>query len=220
MSKKEAIVDTCFFNKLSNNGKNIEAFKKVLVDLEYKPVVHPYIAEKELDVFPQFNKLIEEGFIRKAEYSEFIEDEDDAELYEQYFPELYEEMREYLEIKGSKKRIEKLAIPKGQTIYTYRRAGMSLGDVHMILMASFMRLPIILSEDGDIEFLRSVAKRKISSNSYNLDIYNVVDLIMMIAQKEDTTFSKKELEKVVLEVKEGARLSEVKQAWNETHSNA
>ena len=220
MSKKEAIVDTCFFNKLSNNGKNIEAFKKVLVDLEYKPVVHPYIAEKELDVFPQFNKLIEEGFIRKAEYSEFIEDEDDAELYEQYFPELYEEMREYLEIKGSKKRIEKLAIPKGQTIYTYRRAGMSLGDVHMILMAFFMRLPIILSEDGDIEFLRFVAERKLSSNSYNLDIYNVMDLIMMIAQKEDTTFSKKELEKVVLEVKERARLSEVKQAWNETHSNA
>lgn len=220
MSKKEAIVDTCFFNKLSNNGKNIEAFKKVLVDLDYKPVVHPYIAEKELDVFPHFNKLVEEGFIRKAEYSEFIEDEDDAELYEQYFPELYEEMREYLEIKGAKKRMEKLAIPKGETIYTYRRAGMSLGDVHMILMAFFMRLPIILSEDGDIEFLRFFAKRKISSNSYNLDIYNVMDLIMMIAQKEDTTFSKKELEKVVLEVKERARLSEVKQAWNETHSNA
>lgn len=220
MSKKEAIVDTCFFNKLSNDGKNIEAFKKVLVDLDYKPVVHPYIAEKELDVFPHFNKLVEEGFIRKAEYSEFIEDEDDAELYEQYFPELYEEMREYLEIKGSKKQIEKLVIPKGQTIYTYRRAGMSFGDVHMILMAFFMRLPIILSEDGDIEFLRSVAKRKISSDSYNLDIYNVMDLIMMIAKKEDTTFSKKELEKVVLEVKERARLSEVKQVWNETHSNA
>ncbi len=220
MSKKEAIVDTCFFNKLSNDGKNIEAFKKVLVDLDYKPVVHPYIAEKELDVFPHFNKLVEEGFIRKAEYSEFIEDKDDAELYEQYFPELYEEMRAYLEIKGSKKQIEKLAIPNGQTIYTYRRAGMSLGDVHMILMAFFMRLPIILSEDGDIEFLRSVAKRKISGDSYNLDIYNVIDLIMMIAQKEDTTFSKKELEKVVLEVRERARLSEVKQAWNETHSNA
>lgn len=220
MSKKEAIVDTCFFNKLSNDGKNIEAFKKVLVDLDYKPVVHPYIAEKELDVFPHFNKLVEEGFIRKAEYSEFIEDKDDAELYEQYFPELYEEMRAYLEIKGAKKQIEKLAIPNGQTIYTYRRAGMSLGDVHMILMAFFMRLPIILSEDGDIEFLRSVAKRKISGDSYNLDIYNVIDLIMMIAQKEDTTFSKKELEKVVLEVRERARLSEVKQAWNETHSNA
>lgn len=219
MNKKEAIVDTCFFNKLSNDGKSIEIFKKVLVDLDYKPVVHPYIAEKELDVFPYFNKLVEEGFIRKAEYSEFIEDEDDAELYEQYFYELYEEMREYLEIKGSKKKIEKLVIPKGQTIYTYRRASMSLGDVHMILMAFFMRLPIIFSEDGDIEFLRSVAKRKISSDSYNLDIYNVMDLIMMIAQKDNTTFSKKELEKVVLEVKERSRLSEVKREWNRTHSN-
>lgn len=205
---------------MSDNGKNIETFKKVLVDLEYKPVVHLYIAEKELDVFPYFTKLLEEGFIRKAEYSEFIEDEDDAELYEQYFSQLYEEMRKYLEIKGSNKQIEKLAIPKGQTIYTYRRAAMSLGDVYMILMAFFMRLPIILSEDGDIEFLRSVAKRKISSDSYNLDIYNVIALITMIAQKEDTTFTKKELEKVMLGVKESARLSEVKQDWRESHSNA
>ena len=220
MSKKEAIVDTCFFNKLSNDGKNIEAFKKVLVDLDFKPVVHPYIAEKELDVFPHFNKLVEEGFIRKAEYNEFIEDEDDAELYEQYFPELYEEMREYLEIKGSKKQIEKLAIPKGQTIYTYRKASMSLGDVHMILMAFFIRLPIILSEDGDIEFLRSVAKRKISSDSYNLDIYNVMDLIKMIAQKEDTTFSKKELKNVVLNVKERPKLAEVNEIWDKSHSNS
>lgn len=217
MSKKEAIVDTCFFNKLSNDGKNIDAFKKVLEDLEFKPVVHPYIAEKELDVFPYFNKLVEEGFIRKAEYSEFIEDEDDAELYEQYFPELYEEMRKYLEIKGGKKQIEKLMIPKGQTIYTYRRAGMSLGDIHIILMAFFMRLPVILSEDGDIEFLRSVTKRKMSGDSYKLDIYNVMDLIMMIAQKEDTTFSKKELKKVVLNVKERAKLSEVNEVWDKNH---
>ena len=170
-------------------------------------------------MFPHFNKLVEEGFIRKVEYNEFIEDEYDRELYEQYFGELYEEMREYFEIEQSKKQIEKLNIPNGQTIYTYRRAGMSLGDVHIILMAFFMKLPIILSEDGDIEFLRSVAVRKISGDSYKLDIYNVMDLIMMIAEKEDTIFSKKELEKVVLEVKERKMLSEVKQAWNKTHSN-
>ena len=42
---------------------------------------------------------------------------------------------------------------------------------------------------------------------------------MMIAQKDNTTFSKKELEKVVLEVKERSRLSEVKREWNRTHSN-
>lgn len=219
MSKKEAIVDTCFFNKLSNKGKNIETFKKVLMDLDYKPVVHPYIAEKELDVFTEFNKLVDEGYIRIAEYSEFIEDETDEALYEQYFQDLYDEMREYHEIKGSKKQLQKLKIPKGQTIYTYRQAGISLGDVHIVLMAFFMRLPIILSEDEDIEVLRSIAKRKLSGDSYNLDIFNVMDLILMIAQKEDTIFSKKELEKIVLEIGEKARKSEVKQIWNKSHSN-
>lgn len=89
----------------------------------------------------------------------------------------------------------------------------------MILMAFFMKLSIILSEDGDIEFLRSVAKRKISNDSYSLDIYNIMDLVMMIAQKEETMFSKKELEKVVLEIKERARLSDVKQTWSKPHLN-
>lgn len=217
MNKKEAIVDTCFFNKLSNEGKNIEAFKKVLSDLEFKPVVHPYISENELSMFPYFNKLVHDGFIRIAEYNEFIVDEDDRELYEQYFFDLYDEMKKYLEIKGGKKQLEELVMPKGQTIFTYRKAGNSLGDVHIILMAFFMRLPIILTEDGDIDSLRSITKRKMASDSYNLDIYNVMDLILMIARKEDTMFSKKEFEKVVLEVKERSRLSEVKQVWNSNH---
>jgi len=218
VSKKEALVDTCFFNKLSNDGKNIEAFKKVLMDLDYTPVVHPYIYANELDVFSSFGKLKEEGFIRVVEYSEFLEDEDDKEVYERDFVDIHDQMREYLEMTDGKKQIEKLNIPKGQTVFTYRRAGMSLGDVHMVLMAFYMKLPIILSEDGDIECLRSITKRKMSSDSYELSIYNVMDLILEIAGKEDTIFSKKELEKLVLNVKERTRLSEVKQTWNYSHS--
>lgn len=103
---------------MSDNGENIESFKKVLVDLDYKPVVHLYIAEKELDVFPYFTKLLEEGFIRKAEYSEFIEDEDDAELYEQHFSQLYEEMRKYLEIKDQTSKSKNLQYQRGKR-YTH-----------------------------------------------------------------------------------------------------
>lgn len=218
MSKKEAIVDTCFFNKLSCDGKDIETFKRVLIDLEFVPVVHPYIAEKELDVFSGFDKLVEEGFVRVVSYDEFIEDQDDKDLYIRYFHDLYEEMRTYLEITDSKKQIDILHLPEGQTIFTYRKAGMSFGDIHIILMATIMRLPIILSEDSDIKFLRSVAKRKIVGDIYSLDIYNVIDLITMIAQKVDSSISKKELEKIVLNVKERKHLSEVKKTWNDSHS--
>jgi len=217
MSKKEAIVDTCFFNKLSNGGKDIDCFRKVLIDLDFTPLVHPYIVENELDVFPQFDKLVEEGFVRKVEYNEFIEDDDDAELYKHYFVEIHEEMRTYYELKNSRKQIDVLAIPDNLTIFTYRRAGMSLGDVHIILMAFFMKVPVILSEDGDIEFLRSVAKRKISTDNYTLDIYSVLDLLNMVAKKEDTSFMKKELERIVMMVNERSQLSSIKQAWNATH---
>lgn len=219
MDKTEVIVDTCFFNKLSNEGKNIELLKKVLTDLDYKPVVHPYIAKNELDMYSYFETLVKEGFVRVADYDEFILDEDDEELYEQYFYELHNDLRERLKLNGAKKHLKEISIPPKQTIFTYRQANNSLGDIHMILMAFFMQLPVILSEDADIVELRSLTKSKMSSSSYELEIFNVMDLILKIAQKEDTIFTKQELQKAVLEVRERKHLPEMKQAWNEYHKN-
>ena len=54
MYKKEVLLDTGFLEKLSCDGKNLETFKKVLSDLKFKPVVHPYIAANELDMYSYF----------------------------------------------------------------------------------------------------------------------------------------------------------------------
>ena len=54
MSKKDVLVDTVFLNKLSKYGKDIETFKRLLDDLDFCPIVHPYIAKNELDMFPFF----------------------------------------------------------------------------------------------------------------------------------------------------------------------
>ena len=137
MNKKEVLVDTVFLEKLSCNGKNLETFKKVLSDLEYKPVVHPYIAANELDMHSYFDRLVAEGFIRVAKYRDFLCDDDDRALYESYFIDIHNTLREYLEAAGKKKQLEKLVLPTGQDVFTYRKAAMSLGDVHMILMAFF-----------------------------------------------------------------------------------
>ena len=48
MRKTEVIVDTCFLQKLSSEGKAIDNVKRILAELEYIPVVHPYIYEHEL----------------------------------------------------------------------------------------------------------------------------------------------------------------------------
>lgn len=67
MHKKEVLVDTAFLGKLSCDGKNIETFKKVLSDLKFKPVVHPYIAANELDMYSYFDSLVAEGFVLPGE---------------------------------------------------------------------------------------------------------------------------------------------------------
>ena len=135
-----------------------------------------------------FDKLLAEGFIRVASYNEFLIDDEDKELYESYFVDIHNKLREYLEVAGGKKQLEKLVFPVGQDAFSYRKAAMSLGDVHMILMAFFARMPIVLTEDSDIGILRSITKRIMGSETYTLNIYNAVDLLIMIAEKEESGF--------------------------------
>lgn len=219
MNKKEVIVDTVFLKKLSCDGKKLETFKKVLSELDYKPVVHPYIAANELDMFSYFDELVAEGVVRVADYNEFLCNEDDKIFYELYFVDIHNMLREYLEVKGGKKQLEKLVLPADQTVFTYRKASMSLGDVHMILMAFFAGMPIILTEDSDIEILRSITKRKMGSERYTLNIYSAVDLLIMIAEKTETIFEKNDLVDIVKSIGERVHQSDVKQAWNRTHQS-
>ena len=104
MGKTEVIVDTCFLQKLSSEGKAIDNIKKVLTELEYIPVVHPYIYEHELSLHSYFVRLVEEGYIRVIQYNEFQKD--------------------------------------ATSIYNTHKQGSSMGDVHMILMASYLQMPI------------------------------------------------------------------------------
>ena len=163
MGKTEVIVDTCFLQKLSSEGKAIDNIKKVLTELEYIPVVHPYIYEHELSLHSNFVRLVEEGYIRVIQYSEFQKDATDKQTYEAYYDVLYEEM-------NSPKQVEELCLHKGQTIYNTHKQGSSMGDVHMILMASYLQMPILLTEDSDIEMLRDIAKRRMQLGQYSLQI--------------------------------------------------
>lgn len=217
MSKTEVLVDTVFFNKLSNEGKNVDDFKTVLDRLEYKPIVHPYVADNELDVYGYFERLRTEGYARVADYSEFLKDEADRTLYEFYFIDLYDKLRIALEKKGGKKQIGKLVIPENQTVFTMRKSGMSLGDVHMILMALFMKIPIMLTDDSDLGLLRELAKKHFNSDEYKLEIFNTSDVLMKVAVLEETTISKALLIDILNRVGGRSRRSELKSIWNANH---
>lgn len=219
MGKTEVIVDTCFLQKLSAEGKKINNIKRVLAELNYSPVVHPYIYEHELALHSYFVDLAGEGYLRVADYSEFQKDAGDKQLYEAYYPMLHEDMRLALAAAGGPKQIEKLYIHKGHTIYDTHKQGSSMGDVHMILMASFLQMPILLTEDSDIELLRNLAGRRMTLGSYSLQIFNGVQLIEEIAGKKESSLTIKEIEAIVKDMKEKRILSDIKNIWQNSRED-
>lgn len=217
MNKPEAIVDTCFLHKFSKEGKNVELLKKILQNLDFQPIIHPYIWKNELEMYSYIEKLKNDGMIRIASYEEFLLDEDDTELYTQQFKELYKHLGEYYEMTGSKKRAD--ALPDNCDIFSYRKSGTSIGDVHVILMAAYSDIPVIFTEDGDIPALRSIAKRKISNESYQMEIYNALGALELLIKRPDCDFSKKEIEKILNEIGERPHRSQFKQIWDTYHGD-
>ena len=218
MRRTEVIVDTCFLQKLSSEGKAIDNIKKVLAELEYIPVTHPYIYEHELSLHSYFVRLVEEKYIRVIQYNEFQKDAIDKQSYEAYYGVLYEDMRLALEAMNSPKQVEKLCLHKGQTIYNTHKQGSSMGDVHMILMASFLQMPVLLTEDSDIEMLRDIAKRRMRLGQYSLQILNGVQLIEEIAKKQNTSISVKEIESILKAMRKRDVISSIKAVWRENHT--
>lgn len=138
--------------------------------------------------------------------------------YEAYYDVLYEDMRLTLEAVNSSKQVEKLCLHKGQTIYNTHKQGSSMGDVHMILMASYLQMPILLTEDSDIEMLRDIAKRRMRLGQYSLQILNGVQLIEKIAKKQDSSITLKEIESILKAMRERSVVSSIKTAWRENHT--
>lgn len=215
MSKPEALVDTCFLQKFSKEGKNVETLKTILESLDYRPVLHPYIWKHELEMYSYVEELRRAGLIRIASYDEFLLDEYDEDLYRQQFLELYVLLGEYYVTTNSPKHVE--VLPEDCDIFTYRKAGTSIGDVHVILMASYSQIPVIFTEDGDISALKFIAKMKINSESYQMNIYNALEALGQIIAKPDCPFSKKDIERILNEIGERSHRSEFKQLWDTYH---
>lgn len=78
-------------------------------------------------------------------------------------------------------------------------------------------MPIVLTEDSDIGILRSITKRIMGSETYTLNIYNAVDLLIMIAEKGESSFNKNDLVHIVKSIGERKHQSDVKQVWNRAH---
>lgn len=217
MVKQKAIVDTCFLLKIADHGQHPDNIKKLLDNTNYIPVAHRYVVDHEFRVNSFLNTLIEEQYITTIEYDTFLDDKFSRDLYETSFFIIYNEMRDYMQRCGGSKQMPELNLPNGKTIYTHHLSKSSMGDVHMILMASFMRLPVFLSEDKDIDILKDIVKRRLNISTYELKIYNTFDLLKQVAKNTDNRLTHNEFKTIVKQSGERNNWSTINKSWKETH---
>lgn len=181
---REAIIDTDFFNKITrapniSDGKDL--FIRTMEAFHVQPVVHYYLAERELQVQNQIaTELLESGYLKVYSKEDIVKDEESIELYQQYFRKWYN----YLNV--NKPRLE-----KNIDIFGLHRAGHSLGEIHSTLMAYFMKLDIMMSDDSDAKALVDMAGLS------QVNVLDLVDVYSYIAKKKEKNISLNEVENVI-----------------------
>ena len=108
-------------------------------------------------------------------------------------------------------------LEKNVDVFTLKRAHHSLGEIHSVLMAYFMNLELIMSDDSDAADLVEYSGVK------NVDVWNLVKVYSYIGNKESKNITLKEVENIIRcensddsikhKRKKKERYRKVKDAW-------
>lgn len=164
MQKTQAVMDSDFLQGILQNG-SAELFKQLMDEIEVTPVVHPYVADVELQYCEDAQKLIKEGCIKKIEYSEFLLTDADKMVYNMQVWDILDEISE-----------KDLPPEKYRDVFRkdFRLTEYSIGEVLSELMAKSMKLPLFASNDFGA---KHVANLHINRADYHLDVKNVAELL-------------------------------------------
>lgn len=138
MNETLAVLDADFLNKI-NEIRSVnpdELFQKLMRELNCTPVVHPFVMDHELFGCGLAQRMQKQGVLRRVDYTEFLPAEK-KEKYEQQFRDLYR-MLTSLE--------HERAMEADEDIFA-RHAGKSYGEIHSVLMANQMGIPVFYSND-------------------------------------------------------------------------
>lgn len=138
MDQGLVVLDTDFINGITDyrDGDPMDLFRRVFQALGRAPVVHAFVADMELTHNAAAQTLLREGTIRSIPL-EALEDLDEEEGRRQYRNN-FEDM--YRQITGR-------ALPEGIDIFA-RNAGRSFGEIHSILLATELGIPLLYSNDS------------------------------------------------------------------------
>ncbi len=153
MDELRVVLDTDFINRITSyeDGDPQGLFCRIFHTLGKKPVVHQYVAEHELMHNSVAKALMQSGFLDVIPYSAFLKDKLAWKRYDRTFRDIHAQLRGF-------------RIDKGKSVFTElrpedditaRHAQMSFGEIHSILMAVELGIPLFYSNDADAKVVAS-----------------------------------------------------------------
>ena len=142
-------------------------FSNICKSLGVTPVIHTFVLNEELLTNKAIKELVSEQFIKVIEYTDFIIDEVFKRQYTDTFVDFYKFMNGV--------DIEK----KFETI-TKHNSQKNMGEIHSLILAQYMNIPIFMSNDGGAKTLAAV---KINTQAYQIIVKNVCDVFCDIKTK-------------------------------------
>ena len=135
----QVVLDTDFIVGILEyeSGDPVDLFRRVFQDLGYAPVVHSYLVRNELLLYEgKVRTLLEEGTLTSIslECLGGVDDEYGRELYRNNFVDMH-------------KQFNYEALPEETDIFASRANG-SFGEIHSILLATELGIPLLYSNDG------------------------------------------------------------------------
>lgn len=139
MERSLAVLDTDFILKIADihtpKVDTADLFVRLMDGLACDPVVHPYVMEHELHACGLAKEMERAGKLRAISYDDFMPK--NQLFYEQAFREMYHILT--FEDNGEEREPD-------QNIYTHH-AGKSYGEIHSLIMANQLQIPIFYSND-------------------------------------------------------------------------
>ena len=175
-------------------------FDKIVEDLNLDPVVHEFLYEKEMMGNPLVSKLVKDKKLTVIKYEDFLEDLDDV-YYSNLFADLYKYCNER-------------PLEYGKANFkTYQESEANLGEIHSVILALYTGYPIFLSNDNGA---KTMARTKINTKSYQLEVKNVIDVFDELAKMKNTSISKQDFINLTKGDKTRKNaIKGIKEKWNE-----
>lgn len=160
MGNNLVLLDADFCNLILEKSDNISFFKAIFDILDKKPAIHIYIFKHELLNNIHIQTLVQESFIKIIEYDDFLASDFDKHSYTIAFEDFY------MYINGKEL--------NNFNIFMDRRAKHNLGEIHSLITAQYLNIPLFMSNDKGA---KELANSKINTDAFKVDVQNIIEVV-------------------------------------------